>query len=879
MSGTTGGKLPYQDPNLPVEERVRDLLGRMTLREKARQLDQYFGTQTFLSAAHPRMHTVLAEGAEINWDAVREVIGQEGIGCIHDLYAYPEVNNALQKYAIEETRLGIPMLFSEEALHGLVRPGCSLFPHAITQAATFRPENARRIGRAIAAECRSMGIHETFSPVLDLAREPRWGRTEETYGEDTVLSARMGAAMVRGLQGESLSAGDSIIAEPKHYAVHGIPESGLNMSHTTIGEREMLTDYLPVFEAAIAEAGAVNVMCSYNAIDGVPCSAHRHLLTDVLRDRWGMRGFVRSDLGAVSRLQMSHRTAASAREAIRQALCAGTDMQYYDYPHDVFQDAIVDLVQSGDMDAAVVDTAVGRVLRVKFLLGLFETPYADPMKPARVIRSAAHTAVALETAREGITLLKNDGLLPLKKTVGTVAVIGPSAGVARLGDYVPFIEGFEPVTLLAGIRNIVPPNTRVLWEQGTGILADELEAVPAELLSDGHGNAGLHGEYFNNPDFEGEPDFVRLDRQVDFNWVIAKPDDRFNMFGFSVRWTGKLTPAQSFEGFLGTSSQDSMRLWVDGVLLADGWEEKAGARSIPFAFEAGRTYDIRLEYRKDVNGAEILLGWNRGSDAFQRAVEAAARSDVAILALGDNQKTCGEGIDRSELDLPGRQQELLRAIHATGTPVVLVLQNGRPITLGWESEHIPAIVEAWYPGEQGGTAMAEALFGDYNPAGRLPVSFPRILGQIPVYYNRKRGGQPRYIDGDNRPLYAFGHGLSYTSFAYGNLRITPEATTPEGSVRVTVDVTNTGAYDGDEVVQLYVSDEVSSVVLPEKELRKFERVHLKQGETKSLAFTLDPKDLRLLDQQWRWVVEPGAFRVLVGASSADIRLEGTFEVK
>jgi beta-glucosidase len=872
-------KLPYKNPELPVENRVQDLLGRMTLKEKVRQLDQYFGA-SFMSATHPQMHTVMADDSEIVWEKIQELIGDEGIGCLHDLYGSTQVNNELQKYAVEQTRLGIPILFSEEALHGLLRPGCTVYPHAITMASSWNPELVKQIGAEIAAETRSLGIHETFGPVLDLAREPRWGRVEETYGEDTYLASRLAVSMIKGLQGDDLASGKNIIAEPKHFAVHGIPESGLNHSPASIGLNDMHTYHLPVFEAAFVEGGAINAMCSYNSIDGVPCSADHSLLTEVLRGAWNMPGFVRADLGAIARLQHAHFTAGSEKEAIRQALEAGTDMQYYDYPHDVYQGAIMELASSGEIPMETVDTAVGRVLKVKFMLGLFENPYTDEQLSQSVIRKAEHGQTSLQAARQGICLLKNDqAILPLSKNIPTIAVIGPSADTARLGDYTPYIENFEPITVLEGIKKAVSPKTKVLYAKGSSILEDELEPIPLESLTNSSGASGLLGEYFNNPDLEGSPVLSRIDATVHFNWAISKPDESIRNHDFSVRWSGKLVPKHDLSGFIGLSSQDSMRLWLDEELLVDGWGQGQSARqSVPVVLKAEQEYSLRVEYRKDTNGVEVMLGWNDATEYIQEAATTAAKADVAILALGDSERTCGEGIDRLSLDLPGTQLQLLKAVYETGTPVILVLQNGRPITLSWEAEHIPAILEAWYPGENGGQAIAEVLFGDYNPAGRLPISFPKSLGQIPVYYNRRRGGQKHYVGGDNQPLYAFGHGLSYTSFEYDNLRFNSAAIAPDEELQVTVDVINTGQLAGDEVVQLYICDVHSSVARPEKELKRFQRIHLQPGESDTLSFTLTPKDLSLLNRNLEWIVESGTFRVMIGSSSSSIAVTSEFIV-
>lgn len=868
-----------KNPSVPVAERVKALLGVMTVKEKARQLNQYFGA-SFMSAAHPEMATVMADGADILWDKVREAFGSEGIGCIHDLYGTPEVNNALQRYAVEETRLGIPILFSEEALHGLLRPGCTVYPHAISMASTWNPERVREIGAEIAAETRSLGIHEAFGPVLDLAREPRWGRVEETFGEDTHLASRMAVAMVKGLQGEGLTRPDAIAAEPKHFAVHGIPEGGLNHSPCSIGMNEMMTYYLPVFEAAFVEGGAVNAMCSYNSIDGVPCTADSDLLTGVLREQWGMPGFVRSDLGAIARLEKAHFTADSGREAIRQAIAAGTDMQYYDYPHEFYQETLADLVQQGELPGEILDRAVSRVLTVKFMLGLFENPYTDPERHKSVIRSPRHGETALQAARESLVLLRNEGgLLPLGKELSGIAVIGPSAAEARLGDYSPAIEGFLPVTVLEGIRRAAPEGAEVWYAKGCGILEDDLEPFPSGWLVDEEGRPGLTGRYYNNPGLEGEPVLTRSDGAVSFDWAITKPDQSLGSFHFSVRWTGKLTPGKAFTGSIGIASQDSMRLWLDGQLLIDGWGREKSAKALaPVSLEAGREYSVCVEYCKDTSGVEVMFGCTAGDDGIREAAELARRADVAVVALGDSRRTCGEGIDRLDLGLPGRQLELLKAVYATGTPVVLVLQNGRPLALEWEAAHIPAILEAWYPGEQGGAAIADALFGGYSPAGRLPVSFPRHTGQIPVYYNRRRGGQPHYVEGDNRPLFAFGHGLSYTSFGYSELRVHAARIAADEEVRISLRVTNTGLVEGDEVVQLYLCDVVSSSARPEKELKAFRRLHLAPGEEQELIFTLAPRDLSLLDRQLRRIVEPGLFRVMAGPSSDRILLTAEFEV-
>lgn len=874
----------YKDASLPIEERLEDLLARMSLEEKVRQMDQYHGVNNFVDKKFPGSGTAMARDGKLLMAKVESLIGRLGLGCIHDLYPpTAEVTNQLQKYAVEKTRLGIPILFSEEALHGLCSPGATIFPQAITLGASWNPELARRVGKAIASEARAFGIHESFGPVLDLCRDPRWGRMEENYGEDTWLTSRLGVAMIKGMQGEDLSADDAIIAEPKHFLGYGAPAGGVNCAPCQAGERELRTYYLPVFEAAVVEGGAMGIMCAYNSIDGVPCAGSKWLLTDILRGEWGFQGFVRSDLGAVRRLHTDHCVAGDGEEAILQAVDAGLDLQYYDYERDFFQPTLIDLVESGRLDEAVIDRAVSRILRAKFMLGLFENPYTDPALAARRVRCREHLDVALQSAREGLCLMKNDdGLLPLPKDLRRIAVLGPSADIPRLGDYTSLVDGFRPVTVLDGIRRIVSKKTEVTFTKGADIVLGDLKPVHRKFLSPPDNNGqGLRAEYFDNPDLAGEPALVRIDSSVSFNWIYTTPAEGIGPEPFSVRWTGRLKPDHTFDGFLGTASTDSMRLWIDGELFVDGWDQGSAVNSglkKPFRFVAGHVYDVRVEFKKDHSAAQVVLGWNDQLASIDDAVALAREADVAIVCLGDSGETCGEGRDRAFLDLPGDQLDLLKAVQATGTPTVLVLQIGRAMTLNWEAENVPAILNAWFGGELGGQAIAEALFGDYNPAGRLPVSFPKCVGQLPLYYNAPVFGPQQYTDMDRDPLFAFGHGLSYTTFEYSALRLSPAVIRPDGLTTVSVDVTNTGTRPGDEVVQLYIHDLISSVVRPEMELKGFARIHLAPGETRTVTFDLGFDHLKLLNRQMEWVVEPGVFEVMVGGASDAIALRTPLEV-
>ena len=876
MSNDLNKTADYWRSDLPIDVRVKDLLSRMTVEEKARQLDMYMGSSL---ADKMQSETTIADDGNFDTAKARALLGDIGAGSIHDIYPRtPETINIIQTWLREHSRLGIPAIIIEEGLHGVSAPNHTIFPQSISLAATWNPENARKIGAAIAAEMRAHNIHLSLSPVLDLARDVRWGRTEETFGEDPFIVGRMGTAYVQGMQGDSLATDHNVVAEPKHFAGHGSSEAAINQGPVHMGEREFHTMLIAGFKAAFTEGKALGAMCAYHEKDGIPCAANHDLLTKLLRDEWGFEGIVISDLGAISQLETKHFVAEDATEAVCQAISAGVDMQFYDYPHDVFQGGIVKSVANGRLPMEVLDTAVGRVLSLKFRLGLFDNPFIDPALKSKVNMCQAHLDVALQTGREAICLLKNeDNLLPLRKDIGSIAVIGPNAAKACLGDYVR--AGDRKIdSLLDGIKAIVSKDTQVSYVNGMGVGSASMQAIPAEWLKQSNGKLGLRGEYYAKPGFAGEPHLVRADSTIDFNWAVALAAEGMPPDHFSVRWEGYIVPDRTVEGLLGISCQDHMRCWVDNELVLDCWHGAESATiNRPFEFEAGQKHAVRVEYQKRGGGSVVMLGWNEGFDEIEKAVEAAKSADVAIVALGDSDMTCGEGVDRATLDLPDQQLDLLKAIYATGTPVVLVLQNGRPFTITWEAKHIPAIVEAWYPGEVGAKAMAEVLFGDYNPAGRLPVTFPKSVGQLPMYYNHKPSLSGRYVEMDHEPLYRFGHGLSYTSFAYDNLVISPSEIKQDGSVTVSVDVRNTGTRAGDEVVQLYIRDILSSVTTPVKSLKGFSRIHLQPDETRTVSFELKPNDLMILDQSFNWVVEPGTFKVMVGGSSKT-ELEGTFEV-
>jgi beta-glucosidase len=623
---------------------------------------------------------------------------------------------------IQSSRLGIPALFLEEGLHGFMAYDETVFPQMVNLASTWNPELARQTGAAIAAEARACGVDMILGPVLDVARDPRWGRVEEDFGEDPYLTGILGLSYVQGMQGDSLATDHNVIAEPKHFAAHGSPEGGLNTSPVHAGEREVRTVMLKSFEPAIRQGHAMAVMVAYHDIDGVPCTSNPWLLNEVLRDEWGFQGFALSDLGAIRRLFETHHIAASPGDAVRLAINSGVDMQFYDFDHAVFQGAIIDGVKDGSLPSPTLDRAVSRVLRAKFLLGLFDKPFMDESPDQAARRSAPHLELSLAVARQSLCLLKNqDHLLPFPKNIARVAIIGTNANIARLGDYADAAHESSEQGMLAQIKKLVSSETKITYADGA-----DLDA----------------------------------------------------------------------------------------------------------------------------------------------AVAAAKSANVAILGLGEWHGVSGESFDRSELGLPGNQEALMEAVEATGTPVVLVLQNGRALTIPWAAEHVPAILEAWYPGEFGGQAIAETLFGDNNPSGKLPVSFPRRIGQLPVFYNHFPSKNDRYIDGDDSPLFVFGHGLSYTTFNYANVTVTPPVAGGEGDVLVSFDLTNSGDREGDEVAEVYVRRETASVATPIKELKGFARVHLRPAEVKHMTVPIKQSDLEVWGANRQWSVEPGELTVTVGGSSA-----------
>ncbi|WP_333576302.1 glycoside hydrolase family 3 N-terminal domain-containing protein [Sphingobacterium sp.] len=761
-------QLPYKNSTLPIEKRVSDLLGRMTVEEKVGQLSKLLGWEMYskngkqVTISNKLRKAVKEQHIGLLWATLRadpwtQKTLLNGLSPIEAARA----TNAIQRYMVDSTRLGIPLLLSEEAPHGHMAIGATVFPTAIGQASTWNPQLIQDMASTIAMETYAVGGKNGYGPVLDLARDPRWSRTEETYGEDPYLIGQMGAAMIRGFQGDKLGERDKIIGTLKHFVAYAAPDGGHNGESVSFGERSLRQYFLPPFERAV-KSGAGSVMTAYNSIDGIPCSANPWLLKDILRKDWGFTGFVVSDLLSISGLNGGHATAATAEEAASQSIHAGLDV---DLSGTGYGSNLLKAVQQGLVEPAVLDTAVARVLRMKFNLGLFDHPYVDEKLVAQKVATAQNKTVARQVARESIVLLKNDQhILPLSKSLKRIAVIGPNADNAynQLGDYTaPQAEG-KVQTLLTGIRAAVGNSTRI--------------------------------------------DYVK---------------------GCAIR---------------DTSNSD-----------------------IAAAVAAA----------KQAEAVVLVLGGSSARD-FKTSYQATGAANVDPNTVSDMES--GEGFDRVSLDMMGDQIKLLKAIQATGKPVVLVTIMGRPLNLNWAAEHVPAIVNAWYPGQEGGLAIADVLFGDYNPAGRLPISVPRSVGQLPVHYNHTKPKHHDYVEMSAKPLYAFGYGLSYSSFDYSNLQVSLKEADNDFACTVSFDVANNGKLAGDEVAQLYVVDEVSSVVTPVMQLKRFERKNIAAGKKERYSFQLTKEDLKLWNAGNEWKTEKGRFKLLVGASSDDIRLKGALEL-
>jgi beta-glucosidase len=862
-------KHPYQDPSLSIERRVEDLLSRMTLEEKFWQMfmvpgdlslgkerlkNGIFGLQISTAAAAPG-----ASGQKLRYAAS---------GAARDA---ANAINAVQRFLVEETRLGIPAIFFDETLHGLIREGATSFPQSIGLAASWDTSLMENVATAIARETKSRGIRQALSPMLEVVRDVRWGRVEEVYGEDPYLAARMGVAYVGPFEKMG------VITTPK-VLIANAGDGGRDSYPIQASERLLEEVYFPPFRDCVREGGSTSMMTAYNSLDGTPCSANPWLLKTVLKDRWKFAGFVISDASAVGGLLDLHHTVSSREESAKSAIEGGLDVIFQtDYDHHV---PLFKAFREGMVDKKAIDEAVSRILRAKFKLGLFERPYADPDEAERWNGHPDHRKLALEAARESIVLLKNEkGALPLKKSLRRLAVIGSDAVEARLGGYSG--PGNRKTSILDGLKKNLGAETRVEYAEGCGRGASRFVPVPSDRLRAPDGQTGLKGEYFNTIDLLGRPALTRIDPKLDFWWTLFSPHPSINADWFSVRWTGRLIAPVSGRHRLGIEADDGFRLYVDGRLVIDNWKKESfRAITVPLELEKDRSYALRIEFYENAGNVKFRFVWDVGvtdpAARIDEAVELAGRCEAAVVLAGIEE---GEFRDRADISLPGRQSEMIRRVAATGTPTVVVLIGGSAVTMSDWIDQVPAVLEAWYPGEAGGEGVAQVLLGDYNPAGRLPITFPRSVAQLPLYYNHKPTGRgDDYLDMTGKPLFPFGHGLSYTAFEYSELEIAPKEIKGSEKAVVRFKVRNAGAEAGDEVVQLYIKDLVASVVRPVLELKGFRRISLRPGETQEVAFELSPAELSMLNAEMKNVVEPGDFRIMIGSSSRDIRLRGFLKI-
>ena len=859
--------LPFQDADRPVAERVQDLLGRMTLQEKFWQL--YMTPGSLDDPSHD--YSSGAFGLQVSMPP-----GALADSSARSLAAAHAARiNDIQRYFVGETRLGIPIILFDEALHGLVRPGATVFPQAIALAATWDTALVGRVAGAIAEETRSRGIRQVLSPVVNLADDVRWGRVEETYGEDPHLSSEMGRVFVGAFESRG------IITTPKHF-VANVGQGGRDSYPIDFSRRFLEEYHLPPFRVAVREAGARSVMTAYNSVDGRPATQNPWLLNGILKGEWGFQGFVISDAAATGGATVLHMTEPNTPVAAQHAWEAGLDVVFQTtYPqHRPYLQAVED----GLVSESVVDAAVARVLKAKFDLGLFEDPLTDPTDAARIANSAEHRALAREAARASLVLLENrDGTLPLSPAVSSVAVIGVDAIEARQGGYsaVPV----APVSILDGIKERIGSTAAVRFAPGPGRVNERTVVVPEAYLRtdrDSPEGSGVAGQYWANITLSGEPALERVDPVIDFLWTLNSPGPGIDSDWYSARWTGRLRAPATGVTQLGLSGNEGYRLWLDGELILDNWRKRSvGTELAEVDLAAGSEHDLRLEFFESVGNARLKLVWDgnvldEAAERIGEAVAVARGIDVAIVVTGLEE---GEFRDRAHLSLPGRQEELILAVAATGTPVVVVIVGGSAVTMANWIDEVDAVLMAWYPGEQGGRAVADVLFGDSDPGGRLPITFPVSEGQLPLVYNHKPTGRgDDYLDQTGSPAFPFGYGLSYTEIEYANLVIDPVQSTPGGEIRVRADIRNAGERTGEEVVQLYVRDVLASVARPVMELKGFRKIRLEPGASTTVEFTLPAQKLAMLDSEMRWVVEPGAFRIMVGRSSRDIRLRGHVEV-
>lgn len=867
----TAQKPLYKDPKQPIEARVQDLLKRMTPEEKFWQCFMIPGDLDNVPKGQ-YVHGIF--GLQVS-------AGNQGGGVAGQLLKYnanedaerlAKKINAIQKYFVEESRLGIPIIPFDEALHGLMREGATAFPQAIGLSATFNPELMKEVSTAIAKESKLRGIRQILTPVVNLASDVRWGRTEETYGEDPFLTFVMGVNFVSSFENMG------IITTPKHFLAN-VGEGGRDSYPIHWSKRYLEETHLIPFQKTFNQGKSRSVMTSYNLLDGRPSTANHWLLTEKLKNEWNFKGFVISDASAVGGANVLHFTAKDYDDASAQAINAGLDVIFQtEYQHyKLFIPPFLD----GRISKERIDDAVARVLRAKFELGLFEDPYVSN-KNIEELKKINHKPLAEKTAVESFILLQNNNqTLPISENVKKILVIGIDAVDARLGGYSG--PGNKKISILAGIKNFVKnKNIDITYSKGIDWNLKQFVTIPTEFLSS-ENQKGLKGNYFSNADLKGNPAFEKQDEQLNFKWTLYSPNpEKLQPDNYSVRWIGKLEAPNSGKYQLGLRGNDGFRLFLNGKLLIDNWEKLSySTKTVELDFNKGQKSDIVVEFHENRGEANIELIWNYGINNYQKdfndALKLAENADYIILTAGIHE---GEFQDRSSLSLPGNQEKFIDEVSKLNKPTTVVLVGGSAIkTIDWKDK-VGAILDVWYPGEEGGNAIAKVLFGAEDPSGKLPITFPIEEGQLPLTYDHHPTGRGNdYHDLSGEPLYPFGFGLSYTTFEISDLQLNQTKYSENDIIVAKVNVKNTGSKDGSEVVQLYVKDLLASVSRPIIELKGFKKVFLKPGESKQISIEVPVKELQFLDEKMNWIVEKGTYRIFVGNSSKNLPLKQNIEVQ
>ncbi len=858
----------YKDSTQGIEARINDLLGRMTLEEKFWQVFMIpsDGDTTNGKLKHGIFGLQVSAGSK--GDAGGQLLNYN---TTEDAILLAQKVNDLQEYFVTKTRLGIPMIPFDEALHGLVRHGATVFPQAIGLAATWDTTLIHQVATQIARECKLRGIRQILSPVVNLATDVRWGRTEETYGEDPFLTSEIGLGFIRSF--EQLG----IITTPKHF-IANVGDGGRDSYPIHLSNWYLEQSHFIPFKRMVKEAGARSIMTAYNSLNGTACSSNDWLLNQKLKKEWGFKGFVISDANAVGGEVVLHQTAADYAASGKHAIEGGLDVIFQtDFSHAaLFYPAF----QSGEIDSNRLNDAVSRVLRAKFELGLFENPYITI--PTSMDSISSHgKKLSQESAEKSFVLLKNKNqVLPLNSSIHKIALFGWDANHVRLGGYSG--PGNNPISILEGLTQLAGDSIQITYQETVSYSDTPYVAVAANYLETENGN-GLTATYYDQMNFSGNPAMTRVDSQIDFNWTLYGPSSELGNHFYAVKWGGNLIAPETGNYQIGLEGNDGYRLYLNNQLLIDRWEKASYHKDlIPIDFVKGKRYPIRVEFKEPKGNGKIRLIWNYGVDhsfdsKLKNAIKAAKKSDVTIVVAGIHE---GEFQDRASLSLPGNQERLIRELHKTGKPVIVLLVGGSAIIMNEWISDADAIVSIWYPGESGGSAVANLLSGKINPAGRLPITFPISEAQLPLTYNHLPTGRgDDYYNLSGEPLFPFGFGLSYTQFSYSDLKLDKHLISKNESVDLSFTLTNTGKRSGEEVVQLYLKNKLSAQAQPIISLKGFQRIELKAGESRQVTFTLSPELFTHLSADLKEWIELGDYELFIGSSSKDLKLKTVLTIQ